>query len=148
MYWIFLTIQEKLIPKATATDRSTLTSKVYLVSLKTKIHNLDLDKLKTVLADLSKRSDTVDDDVFKKTEYNKLSKSMLIIVRYQVLVDKLLKYSMIQTSRVLRGRLGMLKKLYLILVSCSKILNTKQKFTEVQSKVPNLVRPSCYSCSQ
>ena len=104
MNWIFLTIQEKLIPKATATDRSTLTSKVYLVSLKTKIHNLDLDKLKTVLADLSKRSDTVDDDVFKKTEYNKLSKLMLMILRYQVSVDKLLKYSMIQTRRVLRGR--------------------------------------------
>ena len=43
-----------------------------LASLKTEVDKIDADKLKNVLADLAKLSNVVKNDVFKKTEYNKL----------------------------------------------------------------------------
>ena len=48
-----------------------LASKTHLASLKTEVDNLDLDKLKTMPADLSKLSNVVDNDVIK-TMYDKL----------------------------------------------------------------------------
>ena len=59
-------------------------TKTDLVSLKTKIDNLDVDKRKTVPADLSKLSNLVDNDVVERTTYDKLfiSKSILLILRY------------------------------------------------------------------
>ena len=52
--------------RATGIDRSTLTSKINLVSLRIKVVNLDVDKSKT--ADLSKLSNVVDNyAVVKKT---------------------------------------------------------------------------------
>ena len=56
--------------EATGSNTSTLASKTYLVSIKIKVDNLGIDKLRTVPADLSK-----------------LSNSMLQILRCQVLVD-------------------------------------------------------------
>ena len=49
-----------------------LASKTHLANLKTEVDNLDLDKLKTVPADLSKLSNVVDNDVVIKTMYDKL----------------------------------------------------------------------------
>ena len=46
---------------------STLASKTDLTSLKTQVDNLDVDKQKTIPADLSKLSDVGDNDVAKKT---------------------------------------------------------------------------------
>ena len=43
-----------------------------LASLKTEIHQLDVDKSVTVPVDLSKLSDVVKNDVVKKTVYDKL----------------------------------------------------------------------------
>ena len=40
----------------TGIDTSTLVSKTNLAKLKTKVDNMDIDKLKTVLSDLSKLS--------------------------------------------------------------------------------------------
>ena len=50
---------------ATGTDTSTLVLKTDLASLKTKVDNLDVYKLKTVPADLSKLSNVVDNNVVK-----------------------------------------------------------------------------------
>ena len=47
-------------------------SKTDLASLKSKVFNLDVDKLKTVSADFSKLSNVVVNDVVEKTVYNKL----------------------------------------------------------------------------
>ena len=47
-------------------------SKTNLASLKTEVDKLDIDKLKTVAVDLAKLSNVVKNDVFKKTEYDKL----------------------------------------------------------------------------
>lgn len=51
---------------ATHIETSTLASKAKLASFKTNVANLDVAKLKTIPADLSKLSNVVDDDVVKK----------------------------------------------------------------------------------
>ena len=51
---------------ATGVDTSKLVVKSDLASLKTEIDKTDVDKLKTVLVDLSKLSNVVNNDVVKK----------------------------------------------------------------------------------
>ena len=51
---------------------SSFASKTNLAGLKTEVDQIDVDKLKTVPADLAKLSNVVKKDVVKKTEYNKL----------------------------------------------------------------------------
>ena len=57
-------------------DTSTLASKTDLASLKTKVHNLDVDKLKTVPAGISKLGNVVDKNVIKC--YNVIKKPCMI----------------------------------------------------------------------
>ena len=47
-----------------------------MASLKSDVENLDVEKLKTVLVDLSKLSDVVKYEVVKKTVYNELAKKV------------------------------------------------------------------------
>ena len=54
------------LKRATGIDTSTLASKKDLASLNTKVDNLDVNKIKTVPAALSKLSNVVDNDVIKK----------------------------------------------------------------------------------
>ena len=76
---------------------STLASKTDLASLETKVGNLDVGKLKTAPVDLSKLSNVVDNDAVNRfCKIDWLSKSMLLLLRYQVLVDRSLKHSMIR----------------------------------------------------
>ena len=49
-----------------------MASKTDLANLKTKLDNLDVDQLKNGPTGLSKLSDLVENDVFKKTVYDKL----------------------------------------------------------------------------
>ena len=51
-------------------DTPSFALKTNLASLKTEIDKLDIDKLAPVPVDLSKLSDTVKNDVIKKTDYN------------------------------------------------------------------------------
>ena len=53
-------------------DVSSFALKSNLAGLKTKLDELDIDKLVPIPVDLSKLSDVVKNDVVKKTEYNKL----------------------------------------------------------------------------
>ena len=53
-------------------DTSSFALKWNLASLKAEIDKLDIDKLVTVPADLSKPSDAVKNDVVKKTFYDRL----------------------------------------------------------------------------
>ena len=53
-------------------DTSSFALKTNLASLKTEVDKLDIDKLVSVPVDLSKLSDVVKNDVFKKDVYNKL----------------------------------------------------------------------------
>ena len=57
----------------THVDTSNFALKTNLANLKTKVDELDIDKLVPVPADLSKLSDFFKDDVIKKTVYNKLA---------------------------------------------------------------------------
>ena len=56
----------------THVDASTFALKVNLANLKTEVDKLDIDKLVPVPADLSKLSNVVNNDVVKKTDYDKL----------------------------------------------------------------------------
>ena len=53
-------------------DVNSFALKSNLASLKTEVDKTDADKLKTVPVDLAKLSNVVINNVFKKTEYNKL----------------------------------------------------------------------------
>ena len=53
-------------------DISSFASKKHLASLKTETDKLDIDKLTPVRNDLAKLNNVVNNDVVKKTEYNKL----------------------------------------------------------------------------
>ena len=90
------------LKRATGIDTSTLASKKDLASLNTKVDNLDVNKVKTVPAALSKISNVVDNDVIKKKLFmiNRFSKPMLLS----------LKHSMTQTSRILKRKLKILRK--------------------------------------
>ena len=60
------------LKKATGVDTSKLGEKFDLASLKAEVDKTDVDKLKTVLVDLGKLSNVVNNDVAKKTMYDKL----------------------------------------------------------------------------
>lgn len=61
-------------------DTTMLASKTGLGSLKTKVDNLGVGKLKTASADLKKLSIVVDNDVKKLCMLNWLSQSVLLIL--------------------------------------------------------------------
>ena len=64
---IYLIMQQKQILKMqTGIDKSKLAAKSDLVSLKAEVDKLDIDKLVPIPVDLSKLSDVVKNDVFKK----------------------------------------------------------------------------------
>ena len=60
------------LKNATGVDTSKLGGKFDLASLKAEVDKIDVDKLKTVLVDLGKLSNVVNNDVAKKTMYDKL----------------------------------------------------------------------------
>ena len=60
------------IKNITHVDTSNFALKTNLVSLKTEVNKLDIDKLVPITADLSKLSNVVKNDVVKKAVYDKL----------------------------------------------------------------------------
>ena len=60
------------LKRATGVDTSNLAGKSDLVSLRVEVDKTEIDKLKIAPADLSKLSNIVDNDVVKKTVYEKL----------------------------------------------------------------------------
>ena len=60
------------LKETTGIGNSNFALKSNLTSLKTEIDKIDIEKLKTVPKDLSKLSDVVDNDVIRKTVYDKL----------------------------------------------------------------------------
>ena len=60
------------VKNITHVDTSGFALKTNLASLKTEVDKLDINKLVTVLVDLSKLSNVVENEVVKKTAYNKL----------------------------------------------------------------------------
>ena len=75
------------LKNVTHVDTSRLALKANLISLKTEVDKLDIDKLAPVIVDLSKLSDAVKDDVVKKaahenleTKVNNIDTSDLVIL--------------------------------------------------------------------
>ena len=60
------------LKNVTHVDVSSFALKTNLADLKTEVDKIDVDKLKTVPVDLAKLSNVVNNNVVKKTEYNKL----------------------------------------------------------------------------
>ena len=60
------------LKEATGIDTSNLAAKSGLASLKAETDKIDVDKLKAVPVDLSKLSNVANNDVVKKTVYDKL----------------------------------------------------------------------------
>ena len=60
------------IKNITHVDTLSFALKTNLANLKSEVDKLDVDKLKPIPTDFSKLSDLVKNDVFKKTDYNKL----------------------------------------------------------------------------
>ena len=54
----------------THVDVSSFASKTNLAALKTEVNKIDTDKLKTAPNDLAKLTNTIENDVVKKTDYN------------------------------------------------------------------------------
>ena len=59
--------------RATTSDISEPATKTYLVGLKTKVDDSDVDKLKTVSADLSELSNVMDKDILDKIVHDMLA---------------------------------------------------------------------------
>ena len=60
------------LKNVTHVENSSFALKTNLASLKTEVDKLDIDKIVSVLVDLSKLSDAVKNDVVKKAVYDKL----------------------------------------------------------------------------
>ena len=60
------------LKNATGIDTSKLAAKFDLASLKAEVDKIDVDKIKTVPIDLSKLNNVVNNEVVKKTMYDKL----------------------------------------------------------------------------
>ena len=99
------------LKKSTSVGTSKFAKKVDLVSLKSDVDELDIDKLKTVLVDLCKLSNILDNDVVRKAVYDKLvSDASGFVLKTQ--------YTLI--NQVLKRKLMTLAKNYLILVDWLK----------------------------
>ena len=91
------------LKRATIIYTYTLGLKADMTSLKTKVDNLDLDKPKAIASDFIKLSNLKDTEIFKKTTcYRLVVWQLLLILRYQALVDYPLKQFLIHTNRALK----------------------------------------------
>lgn len=100
---------------ATGIDTSTLASKTDLACLNTKVDYLYLDKLKTILADLSKLRNVVSNDVVKKIVHERF----------------ITKVSAIDTKKTITG--GLVTKL-----QCNSDKQSLEKnIGDADKKIPN-----------
>ena len=100
-------------------DTSSFALKTNLANLKTEVDKLGIDKLVPVPADLSKLSNVVNNDVVKKTQYNKVNNIDIsrFILKTKYDADKLeLEKEITDTSN----------------------LATKAALTTIESKIPNI----------
>ena len=118
------------LKKATGIDTSKLALKSNLANLKAEIDKIDVDKLKTVPVDLSKLSNVVNDDVVKKTAYDKLvtkvnnidSSGFVLKTKYDRPIKKIT-----DTDKKIPDTSGLVKK-----------TGYNTKITEIESKIPSL----------
>ena len=121
------------LKEATKVDRSYLAAKLYLASLKAEVDKIDIDKLKTVFVDVSKLSNEVNNEIVKKTAYDKLAaKSNTIDTSGFVLITK---YDTDKSNLEKKSRT--LTRKYLMLVGLFK-KDHNAKITEIEGKMPSV----------
>ena len=115
---------------ARGVNMSNLAAKSDLASLKAEVDKIDVNKLKNVPVDLSKVSNVLNNDVVKKTVYEKLvAKVNATYTSGFVLKTKYDRYN--QVSK--RNSMTLTKK-YLILVELLK----NAKISEIEGKIPSI----------
>ena len=130
----------------THVDNSSFALKTNLASLKSEVDKLDMEKLVPVLADLSKLSDVVKNDVVKKVVYDKLvaklnsigSSAFVLIFKYNT--DKTKSEKNSDTSDLVK-KTNYNTKITEIAGKIRSIsgLATKTALTAVENKIPNVI---------
>ena len=136
-------------------DTSSFALKTNLTSLKTEVDKLDIDKLVSVPVDLSKLSDVVKNDVFKKDVYDKLvakvnriySSGFVLKTKYDA--DKSKLQNKIPDTSGLVKKTDYNAKITDIEGKIPDVSNlvTKSALTAVENKIPdvsNLVKKTDY----
>ena len=100
-------------------DTSNFASKANLANLKTEVNKLDIGKLKTVPANLSKLSNAIKNEVITKTEYNKLVNKINNIDTSGFILKTKYDADKLQLEKKIHDTSGLVKKLIIIL----KLLN-------------------------
>ena len=108
-------------------DTSRFALKTNLASLKSEVGKLDIEKLVPIPVDLSKLSDVVNNDVVKKTVYNKLAAKVDNIDTSDFVLKT--KYNTYKTEleNKIPDTSGLVKK-----------TNYNTKITELENKVPDI----------
>ena len=115
-------------------DVSSFAIKSNLVSLRTEIDKLDIDKLVTISVDLSKLSDVIKNDVVKNTEYNKLVTK----------VDNIDATNFVKKTKYERygsdfeDKISKLDKKIPDVSSLVKKTDFNTKVTEIEGKIPSI----------
>ena len=122
-------------------DKSTLAWKTDSISLKSKVNNLDVDKLNTLPADLNKLSNVVDRDVLEKTVHEKLvTKVNPIDNTIQSTSTLVFKTQYDPHKEGLEKKIESLTESYLKLVGWSRRLTTTMfTTTKIKNKTPMLL---------
>ena len=118
---------------------STLASKPDLAGLKTKEDNLDVDKLETLAADSSKPNNVADNDVIKKTMYDKfIAKVKAIDIKMQSISGLVTKTNYDSEKQSLEKKIGDVDEK--IRNTSELIKNTKNdtKITNTANKIPRV----------
>ena len=130
------------LKSVTNVDTSSFVLKTNLTSLKTEVDKLDIDKLVTVLVDLSKLSDVVKNDVVKKALYDKSvakgdnidTSEFVLKTKYQTDKAKLEKKNPDVTDFVRKTKLTELENK----IPDVSGLATKTALTAVENKIPDV----------
>ena len=112
------------IKNITHVDTSNFSLKANLANLKTEVHKLDIDKLVPIPTDLSKLSNVVKNDVFKKTAYDQLVTKVNDIDTRDFVLKTKYNTDKTELKNKIPDTVVLLKKLITIL----KLLNQKIKF--------------------
>ena len=123
-------------------DTSSFALKTNLVSLKTEVDKLEIDKLVSVPIDLSKLSDVVKNNVAKKTVYDQLvtkvnnidTSNFVLKTNYQTDKTELEKKIPDMTDFVKEAKLTELENKFLDISN----LATKIALTTVENKIPDV----------
>ena len=130
----------------THVDNSSFALKTNLASLKTEVDKLAMEKLVPVLADLSKLSDVVKNDVAKKAVYDKLvaklnsigSSAFVLIFKYDT--DKTKSEKNSDTSDLVKKTNYNIKITEIVgKIRSISGLATKTALTAVENKIPNVI---------